>query len=145
MITLVQLVNFHIIQVNIPYHSDLFEDRLSSVGNSVQVPFKMFKQAAISQEHLPYVFSCLLFSSVQSLSHVLRFATLWTAECQASLSITNSQSLLKHIHRVSDAIQPSHPLLSPSPSAFYLSQHQGLFQRVSSSHQVAKVLFAVST
>ena len=45
-----------------------------------------------------------------------------------------------HIHQVSDAIQPSHPLLSPSPPAFNLSQHQGLFQRVSSWHQVAKVL-----
>ena len=45
-----------------------------------------------------------------------------------------------HVHRVSDAIQPSHPLLSPSPPAFNLSQHQGLFQEVSSSHQVAKVL-----
>ena len=45
-----------------------------------------------------------------------------------------------HVHRVSDAAQPSHPLLSPSPPAFNLPQHQGLFQRVSSSHQVAKVL-----
>ena len=45
-----------------------------------------------------------------------------------------------HVHRVSDAIQPSHPLLSPSPLAFNLSQHQGLFKGVSSSHQVAKVL-----
>ena len=45
-----------------------------------------------------------------------------------------------HIHRVGDAIQPSHPLSSPSPPAFNLSQHQGLFQWVSSSHQVAKVL-----
>ena len=45
-----------------------------------------------------------------------------------------------HIHWVSDAIQPSHPLLSPSPPAFNLSQHQGLFQWVSSSHQVAKIL-----
>ena len=44
-----------------------------------------------------------------------------------------------HVHRVSDAIQPSHPLSSPSPPAFSLSQHQGLFQWVSSSHQVAKV------
>ena len=42
--------------------------------------------------------------------------------------------------RVGDAIQPSHPLLSPSSPAFNLSQHQGLFQRVSCSHQVAKVL-----
>ena len=45
-----------------------------------------------------------------------------------------------HIHQVRDAIQPSHPLSSPSPSAFNLSQHQGLFQGVGSSHQVTKVL-----
>ena len=44
-----------------------------------------------------------------------------------------------HVHPVSDAIQPSHPLSSPSP-AFYLSQHPGLFQWVSSSNQVAKLL-----
>ena len=44
-----------------------------------------------------------------------------------------------HVHRVSDAIQPSHPLSSPSPPAFNLSQHQGLFQWVSSLHRVAKV------
>ena len=44
-----------------------------------------------------------------------------------------------HVHRVNDATQPSHPL-SPSPSTFSLSQHQGLFQWVDSSHQVAKVL-----
>ena len=45
-----------------------------------------------------------------------------------------------HVHRVGDTIQPSHPLSSPSPPAFSLSQHQGLFQWVSYSHQVAKVL-----
>ena len=45
-----------------------------------------------------------------------------------------------HVHRVSDAIQPSHPLLSPSPLAPNPSQHQSLFQWVNSSHQVAKVL-----
>ena len=45
-----------------------------------------------------------------------------------------------HVHWVGDAIQPSHPLLSPSPPAFNLSQHQGLFQWVSFSHQVTKVL-----
>ena len=44
------------------------------------------------------------------------------------------------VHWVSDAIQPSHPLSSPSPPVFNLSQHQGLFQWVSSLHQVAKVL-----
>ena len=45
-----------------------------------------------------------------------------------------------HVHQVSDAIQPSHPLSSPPPPAPNPSQHQGLFQRVGSSHQVAKVL-----
>ena len=45
-----------------------------------------------------------------------------------------------HVHWVSDAIQPSHPLSFPSTPAFNLSQHQGLLQWVSSSHQVAKVL-----
>ena len=45
-----------------------------------------------------------------------------------------------HVHRGSDAIQPSHPLSSPSPPAFNVSHHQGLFQWVSSSHQMAKVL-----
>ena len=53
-------------------------------------------------------------------------------------------SLLKfvqvHVHWVGDAIQPSHPLSLPSPPALSLSQHQGLFQWVSSSHQVAKLL-----
>ena len=45
-----------------------------------------------------------------------------------------------HVHWVSDAIQPSHPLSSSSPPAFSLSQHEGLFLWVSSSHQVAKGL-----
>ena len=74
------------------------------------------------------------FSSVQSLSHVRLFVIPWTAACQPSPSITNSRSLLKFM-----SIQPSHPLLSPSPPAFNLSYHQNLFKWVSSSHQVAKV------
>ena len=45
-----------------------------------------------------------------------------------------------HVHRVGDAIQPSHPLLSPSPPAPNPSQRQSLFQRINSSHDVAKVL-----
>ena len=47
---------------------------------------------------------------------------------------------ITHVHWVSDAIQPSHPLSSPSPPTFNLSQLQGLFHTVSSLHQVAKVL-----
>ena len=45
-----------------------------------------------------------------------------------------------HVHLVGEAIQPSHPLSSPFPPAPNLSQHQGLFQWVSSSHQMARVL-----
>ena len=50
-----------------------------------------------------------------------------------------------HVHWVSDAIPPSHSLSSPSPPAFNLSQHQGLSQWVSSSHQVAKVLLLTAS
>ena len=50
------------------------------------------------------------------------------------------ESTQTYVHRVGDAIQPSYPLSSPFPPALNLSQHQGLFQWVSSSHQVAKVL-----
>ena len=76
--------------------------------------------------------------SVQSLSCAWLFVTPWIAACQASLSNTNSQHQLPeftqtHVHWVGDAIHPSHPLLSPSPPAFNLSQHQGLFKWVSSS------------
>ena len=65
------------------------------------------------------------FSSVQSLNRVQLFATPWTAAHQASLSITNSWSLLKLMSIESDT---SHPLSSTFPPAFNLSQHQGLFQ-----------------
>ena len=50
------------------------------------------------------------------------------------------KSTQTNVHRVGDAIQPSHPLSSPSPPALNLSQHQGLFKWVSSTHQVAKGL-----
>ena len=89
--------------------------------------------------------SCSLFlkfsSSVQSLSCVWLSATLWTAARQASLSITNSQSLLK-LMSIEPVMPSNQPILcrpSPCPT-FSLSQHQGLFKWVSSSHQVAKVL-----
>ena len=82
------------------------------------------------------------FSSVQSLSRVQLFATPCSAACQASLSITNSGSLLKLMYI--ESVMPSNHLSSPSPPAFNLSQHQDLFQWVSSSHQVAKVSVSAS-
>ena len=51
-----------------------------------------------------------------------------------------SEHTQTHVHWVGDAIQSSHPLWSPSPPALNLSQHQGVFEWVSSSHQVAKIL-----
>ena len=81
------------------------------------------------------------FSSVQSLSHVRLFATPWTTARQASLSITNFQSPPKPMSI--ESVMPSNhlilcrPLLLLPPS---LSQHQGLFQWVSSLQQVAKEL-----
>ena len=69
----------------------------------------------------PVSLYCLLLSVL--LSRVRLFATPWTAARQASTSITNSRSLLELM-----SIQPSHPLSSPSPPAFNLSQHQSLFQ-----------------
>ena len=73
-----------------------------------------------------------IVSSVQLLSRVRLFVTPWTAAHQASLSITNSRSLfrLMLIESVMP-IEPSHPLSSPSPPTFHLSQHQGLFEWVS--------------
>ena len=67
---------------------------------------------------------------------------LMSAACQTSLPFTISQSLLKltSIDWINDAIQPSPSLLPPSLPAFNLSQHHGIFQWVSSSHQVAIVL-----
>ena len=78
------------------------------------------------------------FSSIQSLSHIQLFATPWTVARQASLSNIKHPGLTQtHVHWVGDAIQPSYPLSSSSPLAFNLPQHRGLFQWVSSSHQVA--------
>ena len=83
------------------------------------------------------IYQLFQFSSV---AQSCLFALPWTAACQASQSITNSRTSLTYVRLVGDAIQPSHPLSFPSPPAFNLSQDQGLFQWVSSSHQVAKVL-----
>ena len=94
----------------------------------------------VEQKHLsPSAASATLLLLL--LSRVRLFATLWTAARQASLSVSNSPEFTQtHVHRVGGATQPSHPPSPPSPPAFSLSQHQGLLQWVSSSHQVAGVL-----
>ena len=109
---------------------------IEKLKNKISVLLNILKQLITSNQKWS-------FSSVQSLSHVPLFVTPWIAARQASLSITNSRSLLRFtqtlVHQVGDAIQPSHPLLSPSPPAPNPSEHQGLFQWVNSSHEVAKV------
>ena len=84
-------------------------------------------------------FFLLIVSSVQSLSHVWRSDPRDCSTPGFPVHHQLAELTQTHVHGVSDAIQPSHPLSSPSP-AFNISQHQGLFQWVSSSHQVAKVL-----
>ena len=89
-----------------------------------------------------YYFIGNLFSSVQFSSVAQSCPILWNLTThQASLSIMNSQSLLKLMSI--ESVMPSNhlnPLSSPSPPTFNLSQHQGLFKWVSSSHQMAKLL-----
>ena len=80
------------------------------------------------------------FSSVQSFSRVRLFVTLWISMPGFPVYHQLPESTQTHVHRVGDAIQSSHPLSSPSPPAPNPSQHQGLFQWVNSSHEVAKVL-----
>ena len=88
--------------------------------------------------HLSYAYLPSI-SSVQSLS---RLTLCNSMDCSTPDFLDHHQlpeSTQTHVHRIGDAIQPSHPLSSPSP-ALNLSQQQGLFKRVSSSHQVAKIL-----
>ena len=84
------------------------------------------------------------FSSVQFSSVTQSCPTLCDPMNHSTPGLPVHHQLLEftqtHVHWVSDAIWPSHPLSSPSPPAFNLSQHQGLFKWVSSSHQVAKIL-----
>ena len=111
--------------LKILYHFSGFDD----VWNCLA--FKTFNLLSL----LPFL------SSVQLLSHVRLFVISWTAACQACLSIISSQNLLR-LMSIKSVMPSNHfilyrPLLS---AAVNLSQHQGLFQWVSSSHQVAKVL-----
>ena len=70
----------------------------------------------------------MCLSSVQlSLSVILFFATPWTEHTRLPCTSQLPEPTQTHVHRVSDAIQPSHPLLAPSPPAFNLSQHQVVF------------------
>ena len=86
-----------------------------------------------------YVFSSLQFSSVAQSCPTLCDPM---NRSKPGLPVHHQlpEFIHTHVHRVSDAIQPSHPLLSPSPPSLNPSHHQSLSQWVNSSHEVAKVL-----
>ena len=113
------------------YSFSLFLNVYLNIQCSKVLPFSIF--STLFLHSLP--------SSVQLLSHVQLFVTPWTM-ATLGLPVYHQlpESTQTHVHWVGDAIQPSYPLSSPSPPALNLSQHQGLFQWISSSHQVAKVL-----
>ena len=120
--------------------------------------FRFFVLKLLSHWHIflitlriPYSISDLLdsyingvFSSVQFISVTQSCPTLCDPMNLSTPGLPVHHQLPEftqtHIHRVSDAIQPSHPLSSPSPPAPNPTQHQSLFQWVNSSHEVAKVL-----
>ena len=85
-------------------------------------------------------FSSVQFSSFQSLSPVWLCDPMNCSTPGLPVHHQLPEFTQTHFHRVSDAIQPSHPLLSPFPPVSNPSQHQNLFQWVNSSHEVAKVL-----
>ena len=92
--------------------------------------------------HTSWTVACQVqFISVQLLSRMWLFAAPWNRS-MPGLPVHHQlpEFTQTHVHRVSDTIQLSHPLSSPSPPAPKPSQHQGLFQWVNSSHEVAKVL-----
>ena len=86
------------------------------------------------------LFHYVVICSVHLLSHVRLFDAMNRSMPGLPVRQQLLESTRTHVHQVDDAIQRSHPLSSPSPPALNLSQHQGPFRWVSSSHLVAKVL-----
>ena len=118
--------------------------------DKVSVNMPMVSRIMITKNFLPGMHIPGLLSKL-NIDHMFQFSwvaqscpTLWNPMNCSMPGLPVQHQLPEHtqthVHWVSDTIQPSHPLSSPSPPALNLSQHQGLFQWVSSSHQVAKVL-----
>ena len=92
----------------------------------------------ILEKNIPSFIWGLMFSSVQSLSHVWLCDSMDCSTPGLPVHHQLPELTQTHVYRVGDAIQPSHPLSAPSPPTFNCSQHQGLFQWISSLHQVIK-------
>ena len=117
---------------------------LLAVQGTVKSLLQHHSQKASILQHSLF-FNCLVVTSIHQFSSVAQSSpTLWDPMDCSIPGLPVHHQLVEftqtHAHWVSDAFQPSHPLPSPSPPACNLSQHQGHFQWVSSSHQVAKVL-----
>ena len=130
------LINVHVIFCKVKVYSTLlWYIYMWLLPFTQYVPYYII----IVQHYCIFITLCL---SVQFSRSVVS-KSLRPHELQHSRSPVHHQlleSTQTHVHWVGDTIQPSHPLSSPSPPALNLSQHQGLFKWVSSSHQVAKVL-----
>ena len=129
--TLKSLIQHHSSKASILWHSAFFmaqfSYRYTATKKMIALTIQMFVSKVTS-----FQFSCSVVSQ-----------SLWPPGLQhTSFSVHHQLPELAqtHVYLVGDAIQPSHPLWSSSPPAFSFLQHQGLFQWVSSSHQMAKVL-----
>ena len=141
---------FHALEKEMAIHSSVLAWRISGTGEPGGLPSigshrvghnwsDLVVVVVKMQSHLVKHHSSI--SSVQSLSCVRLFATPWNTARQASLVHHQlPESTQTHVPWVGNAIQPSHPLSSPSPPALNTSQHQVLFQWVNSSHDMSKVL-----
>ena len=108
------------------------------------ISFHILLKSTFFLKNAHFSLKCKSISSVQFISATQLCLTLCDPMNRSTPSLPVHQQLQEstqnHVHCVSDAMQPSHPLSSPSPPALNLSQHQGLFKWVSSLHQVAEVL-----
>ena len=111
------------------YHNLILEHVHHPYRNPIHI------SSYLSFSSLPIPFCCLVAKSCPTLCDPMYCSTPGFSVYHYLPELAETS-----VHWVSDAIQPSHALSSPSPPALNLSQHQGLFQWVSSSHQVAKVL-----
>ena len=107
-------------------------------GQSIGAPASASVLPMNIQNWFPLGLTSLI--SLQSKEHWRVFSNTTTVQKHQFFSAQLSLWFNSHIHCISDAIQPSRPLSTPSPTAFNLSQHQDLFHWVSSLHQVTKVL-----
>ena len=129
---------------NSSYNSTLQEQKPDLKNGQKTWTDIFWKRKCRCNKHMKRCSTSLVISSVQFSSVAQSCPTLCDPMNRSTPGLPVHHQLPEftqtQVHRVGDAIQPSHPLSTPSPPAPNPSQHQGLFQWVNSSHQVAKVL-----